>query len=149
MDLKTQLNELLVETFNTILKAEELALKQKSELDLSISELHLIEAIEKTGGGRTIGAIAGELSITLPSVTVAINKLVKKGYVEKVRSKEDGREVLATLTEKGVSINDYHRSFHTHMVSVVTGNLDKSEQETLFKAISRLNKFFKKTLVNK
>ena len=46
---------------------------------MSISELHLVEAVGKCGGeGRTISGIAKELDITLPSVTVAINKLMKK-----------------------------------------------------------------------
>ena len=34
------------------------------------------------------------LKITLSSVTIAVNKLVKKGYVEKIRSEQDGRQVF-------------------------------------------------------
>ena len=53
------LNTVLVETFRSILKVEEKALQQTSKLDLSISELHLVEAVGRCGGeGRTISGIA-------------------------------------------------------------------------------------------
>ncbi|URN86111.1 MarR family transcriptional regulator [Acetobacterium wieringae] len=80
----SQLNAVLVDTFNNILKFEEDLLKQSTNIDLSINEMHLIEHVGKnTNDGRTISDLAQSLNITLPSVTVAINKLAKKGYVKK------------------------------------------------------------------
>ena len=81
-DFASKMNELLVDTFHSILKVEENMLSQ-FQSNLSISEMHLIEAIGKNKEtGRTISDIANELSITSASVT-AINKLVKKGHVER------------------------------------------------------------------
>ena len=78
------LNELLVEIYRNIEILEESELK-KSRLNLSISEIHLIELIAKAGGGMTVSEIAERLKVTRPSVTVAVNKLVQKGYCEKRR----------------------------------------------------------------
>lgn len=94
------LNELLVEIYRNIEILEESELK-KSRLNLSISEMHMIELIAKAGGGMTVSEIAGRLKVTRPSVTVAVNKLVQKGYCEKRRREDDGRAVAVILTGAG------------------------------------------------
>ena len=79
-----QLNEVIVDTYRSILRVEENILKRSDQTDLSISEIHILEAVGKgKDRRRTISELAEVLNITLPSVTVAINKLMKKGYVEK------------------------------------------------------------------
>jgi DNA-binding MarR family transcriptional regulator len=144
-----QLNEILVDTFRCILKVEERAIRNSVKVDLSISEMHLIESVGKKGSpGSTIGDIAGDLSITPPSVTVAINKLMKKGYVRKVRSENDGRVVHVMLTALGKRIDAVHRYFHESMVRSVTRELSEEEKDAMFKGIKKLNAFFKKKLVS-
>ena len=97
-----QLNEVIVDTYRSILRVEENILKRSDQTDLSISEIHMLEAVGKgKDRRRTISELAEVLNITLPSVTVAINKLMKKGYVEKVRGEEDGRIVYVSLTRQG------------------------------------------------
>ena len=89
-----ELNALMVETYRSILKVEEGMLRQQSQMDLSIGEMHMIEAIAKEKEkGRTITDIAQDQSLSLPTVTVAINKLARKGYVEKNRVDKVGRVV--------------------------------------------------------
>ena len=84
--LEEQLNDLIVDAYRSILKVEETILKRTDSIDLSINEMHMLEAVGKgKNKPKTISEIAEDLGITLPSVTVAINKLVKKGYVEKLR----------------------------------------------------------------
>lgn len=47
-NFSAQLNDLLVGAYHSIGKLEELSLKSVKSVDLSISELHLLEAIGKT-----------------------------------------------------------------------------------------------------
>ncbi|MFZ5974014.1 MAG: MarR family winged helix-turn-helix transcriptional regulator [Bacillota bacterium] len=144
-----ELNEILVDTFRCILKVEEQAIRKSERIDLSISEMHLIESVgKKNDPGRTISDIADDLSITLPSVTVAINKLMKKGYVKKVKSENDGRVVHVTLTELGLKIDAVHRYFHEKMVRSVAKELSDDEKNAMVKGIKKLNAFFKKKLVS-
>ena len=76
-DFEVQLNNLLVDTFRTILKVEEKMIQQSDNIPLSVSELHLIEAAYNEGNsGKTISDISQALGITLPSVTISVNKLV-------------------------------------------------------------------------
>ena len=76
-------------------------LKKAGRLDLSIGELHMIEFIAKDKErGKSISEIAQKQDLSLPSVTIAINNLVKKGYVEKVQSAHDRREYHLRPTKK-------------------------------------------------
>ena len=96
------LNNLLVDTYRSVLKVEEQMIKTMQGVDLNINELHMLESIGKSKEeGLTISNIAHIMDITLPSVTVAINKLEKKGYIQKRRSNEDGRIVHVVLTKAG------------------------------------------------
>lgn len=97
-DLKT-VNDYLVSVFNDILTIEESELKKSQFNDLSITEMHTIEAIGMYKK-KTTSEVAKELSITVGTLTTAINKLVKKGYVERIRSEDDRRVVKLGLTKK-------------------------------------------------
>ncbi|MEA5066985.1 MAG: hypothetical protein VB065_13160, partial [Eubacteriales bacterium] len=68
-----ELNELLVRAYRSIVKVEEVMLRDLSDTRLTISEMHLLERIgaDRTLG-RTVTDLAQELDITLPSVTVAL-----------------------------------------------------------------------------
>lgn len=83
MDKKEKiLNELMVDLFNDILQIEEQALKQGALNDLSVTEMHTLEAIGMYTE-RTMSEVAQDLKITVGTLTTAINKLIKKEYVER------------------------------------------------------------------
>ena len=146
-EFAVQLNHLLVDTFRCILKVEEQTLRGVGGMDLSISELHLIESVGKgKDAGSTISGIAEDLDITLPSVTVAINKLAAKGFVEKVRGEADSRTVYVKLTHAGRKADAAHRYFHENMVRSVVSEMDEAEKKTLLKGTRKLNEFFRRKL---
>lgn len=142
-----QLNAVIVDTYRSILKVEETILKRSDKIDLSINEMHMLEAVGKgKNHRRTISELAEELNITLPSVTVAINKLMKKGYVEKVRGEEDGRIVYVSLTRMGKKIDSVHRYFHESMVRSIIRDMTEEEQQILYKGVMKLDQFLKDQL---
>ena len=142
-----QLNEVIVDTYRSILRVEENILKRSDQTDLSISEIHMLESVGKgKDRRRTISELAEVLNITLPSVTVAINKLMKKGYVEKVRGEEDGRIVYVSLTRQGRRIDSAHRYFHESMVRSIIRDMTESEMQALYKGVMKLDAFLKEQL---
>lgn len=144
-NFSTILNDLLTGTFRSILKLEEAAIRRVGLTDLSISELHLIESVGKNKeDGMTIGEIAEDQDITGPSVTVAINKLERKGYVTKARNAVDGRKIHVKLTKLGSKINAGHQYFHENMCRNVAKNMTEEERKILIRGISHLNDFFLK-----
>lgn len=138
-----ELNTLFVDTFNAILQVEERNLKHVGKGELSIAEFHTLECI---GNGedsrRTVGEIAEVLDVTVPTVTVCVNKLVKKGYVTKTKSERDARIAIIELTAEGRRMNRLHRFFHEQIVLSIRNEFSEDEMDYLLRCIRKLNGFF-------
>ena len=101
MDIFESLNSVLVDLFNDILNIEERALITEEFKDISVTDMHIIEAIG-IEEPRTMSTISKSLGVTMGTLTVGINGLVKKGYVIRKRGEKDRRIVYASLTDKGI-----------------------------------------------
>ena len=134
------INDYLVSFFNDILVIEESELKKSEFNDLSITEMHTIEAIGMYKK-KTTTEVAKELSITVGTLTIAINRLVKKEYVERIRSEDDRRVVKLALTKKGKLLFRVHQHFHREMVKGVLSQMDAEEEKALLKALKNLHSF--------
>lgn len=135
------INEILVDLFNDILTIEQSALQSGSLNDISVTEIHTIEAIGMYVP-RSMSDVAYDLNITVGTLTTAINNLFKKGYVERSRIEEDRRVVLINLTKKGKLAYRIHKKFHSDMVKETIEGLDEEEERVLAKALGKLNEFF-------
>ena len=141
-----ELNLLFMRTYRSINKVEETMLQSMSNGSLSISEMHIIECIGRDPkNGVTVSDIAQDMEITLPSVTIAIKKLEKKGYVTKARDQEDGRKVHVQLTEQGRRAEVAHRYFHRQMLKAVSKMISEEDRPVLLNAVRALNEFFEST----
>lgn len=150
-DMILQLSRALTESYELIEKYEEGMIKKSHSLNISVSEIHLLQAIasENNTDGKSISQIAEALDITLASVTVAVNKLVEKGYVEKVKNPNDGRSVYVTLTKRGSKVNNIHTHFHMKMAKNVLEKLSTEEQLAIIKGMTTLNSLFKSEISKK
>jgi len=86
--------------------------------------------------------IAHDLSITVGTLTTAINKLIKKEYVERKRIEEDRRVVLVNLTDRGKLAYDNHAKFHADMIDRLIEGFEKEEETVLIATLSKLTSFF-------
>lgn len=142
-----ELNELLVNTYRSVYKIEELMLRDLSKEQLSIGEMHAIECVGKGGpDGRTVTEISQELEITPPSVTAMIKRLEKKGFVTKQKGVHDGRQVHIHLTEDGRRADIAHRYFHRKMVNAVRRCITPEEMPMLLRSVTGINEFFRQKL---
>ncbi|EHJ57046.1 hypothetical protein HMPREF9318_02005 [Streptococcus urinalis FB127-CNA-2] len=135
-----QINGYLVDIFNRILVIEEMSLKTSQFSDVSLKEMHTIEIIGKHKN-VTPSDIARELMITLGTVTTSLNKLEKKGYIERTRSKTDRRVVYLSLTKKGRLLDRLHSKFHRNMVTHVTSEMCDEDLDALVRGLASLHKF--------
>jgi DNA-binding MarR family transcriptional regulator len=140
---RTVINHLLVDLFNHILHIEEKALKTGPYNNLSISELHVVEAI---GIDQTLpmSSIAGKLDVTVGTLTVSMNNLVKKGYVIRERSEVDRRVVLIHLSSLGQDAFRHHEKFHKEMIEYTMEVLSEKESDVLVDVLSKLTDYFNK-----
>ena len=92
-------NNILVKMFKDILDIEERALITSEYKDISVNDMHIMEAIG-IQESKNMSTVAKTMSVTVGTLTIAINHLVKKGYVERTRSEEDRRVVLFLCQRK-------------------------------------------------
>ena len=142
MDINRTLNEVLVKLFRDINTLEERAIRTEEYQDVTSNDMHVIEAIGPEGT-KNMTSVARELEVTTGTLTISVNSLVKKGYVDRTRSEEDRRVVLISLSDKGQKAYLHHRRFHEEMIDAVLKDLTEEEQQALEKALSKLTRFFR------
>lgn len=144
MDINSTLNEVLVKLFRNINTIEEKAIRTEEYQDVTTNDIHVIEAIG-LDTAKNMTSVAKELDVTTGTLTIAVNSLVKKGYVDRVRSEEDRRVVLISLSDKGKKAYLHHQKFHEDMIESVVDELTEEEQRVLEKALTKLYAFFRET----
>lgn len=140
---KAVVDTLLSDTFNSILRIEERSLKNRLTEGLSIAELHTIVAV----GLHEINSmkvVAKRLDVTMATLTASMNKLERKGFVERSRSDTDRRQVLVQLTSKGRKAFRAHESFHKRMVDSALAVLTPEEETVFVSAVGKIKEFFDK-----
>ncbi|OJF92505.1 MarR family winged helix-turn-helix transcriptional regulator [Alkalibacterium sp. 20] len=139
-----EVNSYLVSIFNDVLMIEERTLQTSQFKDVSIKEMHTIDAIGMYVE-HTTSEVARKLGITVGTLTVSVNNLVRKGYVNRVRSEIDRRVVTLALTKKGRLLYRLHDKFHRDMVNETINEMDDKESEVLMHGLKNLHGFLKRT----
>jgi len=142
--LVNEINDYLVTIFNEVLMIEEEALRGSQFRDISIKEMHTIEAIGMYRK-HTTTQVANKLGVTVGTLTVSVNNLVRKGYVERVRNDRDRRVVKLGLTRKGRLLYRLHDKFHRDMVKETIDEMEEDEMATLVKGLRSLHNFLDRT----
>ena len=141
---KTQkvINDLLVEIFHHILSIEGANLRKRG-VNLSMNEVHVLEAVMKTDN-PTMSNIAKRLRVTVGTLTTSINRLVDKGYVKRKREPEDKRKVMVSVSSKGMDILEIHDRFHDDMIGALINDLQLEENDVLLKSLQNISDYFVK-----
>ena len=121
---------------------EQKAVRELGYPDITMNDLHVIEAIG-AGEPKSMSSVARALSVTVGTLTIAVNSLVKKGYVIRQRSSEDRRVVLISLSARGKDVFKHHDSFRQSMIDSIVKELTPEELEALTRALTKLNSWFR------
>ena len=143
MNTYETLNNALVNLFRDVMDLEEHAIITSEYNDITNKDMHVIEAVG-LGEPKNMTAIAKLLSVTVGTLTIAMNSLVKKGYVNRERGKEDRRVVYISLSEKGKRAYQHHEKFHRHMIDEILKDLTEEETEALVRSLSKLEQWFRR-----
>ena len=143
MNTYEMLNSALVNLFRDVMDLEEQAIITSEYRDITNNDMHVIEAVG-LGEPKNMSAIAKALSVTVGTLTISMNSLVKKGYVNRERGKEDRRVVYISLSEKGNCAYRHHEQFHRHMIDEILKDLTKEETKALVKSLAKLDQWFRR-----
>ena len=130
MDTYKTLNEVLVNLFRDVMDIEQKAIITEEFQDITNNDMHIIEAIGMNEP-KNMSTIAREISVTVGTLTIAMNSLVKKGYVLRERGKEDRAAYV------------HHARFHKAMIDSISDELTSEEMELLIKTLTKLDKWFR------
>ncbi|HHU80281.1 MAG TPA: MarR family transcriptional regulator [Acholeplasmataceae bacterium] len=102
---------------------EERTMDTKNIPDLTIGELYVIETVSKNNN-KPMSFIANKLKVSVGALTTGVNRIVKKGYLNRIRDIEDHRVVRLAITPQGRKVLRVH---------------DKGQQEILNEILSRVS----------
>ncbi len=108
------------------------------EEPLSSSEYFCLEIIYLMDK-PTISQFADFLDISSPNATYKVKSLIKKGLIEKQKSKKDGREYLLVPTQKYFDLYQNSKNVEETNINKVKKNLDKNESKKFDKILKILD----------
>lgn len=135
------LNELLVDVFNRITIIEGATLKKRG-VKLSMTEIHILDAIDKANEA-SMSKLANKLLVTVGSLTIAVDTLVKKGLVVRKESPGDRRKVVLELTALAKEPLKLHSEFHEEMIDNVIRDMKLEENPQLINSLDNLMEYFR------
>lgn len=142
-DNKKALNKFMVGTFHEVLKVQENLLKKSRFNDLSLNKIHILEEIAMYQP-ITMTNLATKINVTVGTLTVAIDNLVKKEYVKRERSEADRRIVNLQLTEKGKLASGEHKKFHEGLINSITNTLNENDIKIFCNALDIVTEYLEK-----
>jgi DNA-binding MarR family transcriptional regulator len=81
-----------------------------------------------------------EERVTQPAITLLVNRLTERGWVERIPDPTDGRAVLVSLTEAGEEVFERLRSEYRALLHEEMASLEDGDVETLAAAVAILDK---------
>ena len=98
-----------------------------SASELTLAQLHCVIAINDTS--PSMAEIANELELSMPTITVTIDKLVKLNYVVRKTDPSDRRVVRVTLTTQGKKITQKMRDQKAEIIKSAISKLSVSDRK--------------------
>lgn len=138
------INELLVDIFNTILFIEERYMKSQG-VKLSMTEIHILENVEKSQT-KMLSDVARLQGVTAGTLSVAVNALVRKGYILKRKDAQDKRVLELVLTDSAEEVLKIHHRFHERLIDACIRDMQLEEESTMIFGLQKIVNYFKEEL---
>ena len=111
---------------------------QSREASLTTVETFAMESI-KALGEPTVNEFATFMRISSPNAAYKINSLIKKGYVEKIRSEQDKREFHLRPTQKYMDYYNISQSYIHEVMGRLEERISPEERDKLEQLLTLLS----------
>lgn len=132
----TQLWLVLIKAYHSLLGFTELTLKDSG---LGESEFRILEALLHKGA-MPVNTIGGKVFLTPGSISVAVDRLLKRGLVTRTSSMEDRRVRTVDLTPSGRRLIDQVFAAHARQVDRLADVLSPKERRQVTRALKAFGK---------
>lgn len=113
------------------------AIKDMKKYDLSSSEFTVLELLYHKGR-FPLQQIGEKILVTSGSITYNIDKLEKKGYINRIPCTEDRRVTYAAITEEGKLLFDRIFPEHAQAIQNIMKSLSIEEQKVAIDLLKKL-----------
>ena len=104
-----------------------------------------IGVLRRLGSGpRRITELATDESVSQPGITLLVNRLVERGWVQRAADPSDGRAVLVSLSPEGDKAVRALRAEYRTMLHEEMASLDDAQVETLAGAVQILDQLIER-----
>ena len=110
----------------------------QTTLEISRTEAGVLRALGARP--RRITELAANEGVTQPAITLLVNRLEHRGWVNRVPDPGDGRAVLVRLADRGQEVFEQLRTEYRALLHEEMASLDDGEVETLAAAVQILDK---------
>ena len=86
----------------------------------------------------SLQALAAQMNVTAPTMSVAIGRLVREGYVRRERDEIDGRRLDLTLSPAGVRVRKSTSSLDPRRVARLLGRLSAADRTMAMRGLTAL-----------
>lgn len=105
---------------------------------LSLPHMHTIEILGVSGKLR-MKELAAKIGVTTGTLTITIDKLEKKGFVERIPNPDDRRSYFITLTNNGIKVHQKHNLAHEEMTTRCIEGLSKNSVNNLIETLGLIS----------
>lgn len=105
--------------------------------DLNLTEFAVLELLYNKGD-QPIQIIGKKVLIASSSITYVVDKLEKKGFVQRVNCPKDRRVTFASLTKQGKELMDSIFPQHAERIAAIFNVLNKQEIDQLTNLLKRV-----------
>lgn len=117
----------------------EFSRKDIKKYDLNITEFAVLELLYHRGE-QPIQVIGKKILIASSSITYVVDKLEKKGYVQRVHCSSDRRVIYASITEQGRQLMDTIFPEHAQEMKRMFEGIDEQELQQLIEIAKKVGK---------
>ncbi len=107
------------------------------DIEMSKQELFTLIIIDKLSE-ITMSQISDEMNFPMSTATGIIDRLVKKGYVQREKSENDRRIVVIVLTDKGKHLSQSLKNYISDYIRFIYDSLEEDEREYLFRILNKI-----------
>ncbi len=108
---------------------------------LSINEFLIMLRVDRAAdsGGVRLGELCSAVRLTQPSLSRAVARLERHGWLRRAAARGDGRGVMVTLTAAGREVLAQGSGVHAQTIrELLLDRLTPDEQELLARALTRV-----------
>jgi DNA-binding MarR family transcriptional regulator len=105
VEMSLSIEDQIVAAIRRIMRAVDLHSRHLAEEHgLTGPQLAILQAASRLGEASSNGALARAVHLSGPTVTGILDRLAKRGLVERARNEQDRRSVTTTITRKGEEV---------------------------------------------